>query len=139
LKFDLKNLSSDIVILAICLFCALEGSLAHCFYSNWDLKLFGFAVSKYLIDGSSKVVAAPAKHQLANGLVESHWKVMVHMACACLIEKQMPRSFWFYAITHAARLMNTMPQVSILVVLHHPSYSFMGLVAISALGFHFST
>jgi hypothetical protein len=31
------------------------------------------------------------------------------MACAYLIEKQMPCSFWFYAITHAMRMMNTFP------------------------------
>jgi hypothetical protein len=54
--------------------------------------LFGSAVSKYLINGQSKVVpapdlinkqskviAAPAKRQSANGLVEAHRKVMVHM------------------------------------------------------------
>ncbi len=31
---------------------------------------------------------------------------MVHMGCAYLTKKQVPHSFWFYAITHAARLMN---------------------------------
>jgi hypothetical protein len=31
---------------------------------------------------------------------------MVHMACAFLTKKQMPRTFWFYTITHSARLMN---------------------------------
>jgi hypothetical protein len=41
--------------------------------------------------------------------MESHWKVMVHMACAYLTKKLMPRTFWFYAITHAARLMNAIP------------------------------
>ena len=34
---------------------------------------------------------------------------MVHMACACIMEKQMPRSFWFYAVVHAARMMNAIP------------------------------
>jgi hypothetical protein len=73
------------------------------------LKLFCSAVSKYLIDGTSKVVSAPAKRQSANGLVESHWKVMVHMARAYLAEKQMPWLFWFYPITHAAHLKNAIP------------------------------
>jgi hypothetical protein len=31
------------------------------------------------------------------------------MARAYLTEKQMPWTFWFYAITHAARMMNTIP------------------------------
>jgi hypothetical protein len=107
--FGLKDLSLASIISALRLFWASAGSLACCFYSDCDLKLFGSAVSEYLIDGSSRVVSAPAKRQSANGLVESHWKVMVHMACAYLTKKQMPRTFWFYAITHAAQLMNAIP------------------------------
>ncbi len=34
---------------------------------------------------------------------------MVHMARAYLMEKQMPRSFWFYAIVHSALMMNAIP------------------------------
>jgi hypothetical protein len=107
--FGLKSLSSVDIISALCLFQAAFGLLVHCFYSDCDLKLFGLVVSKYLIDGQSKVVAAPAKHQSANGLVESHWKVMVHMAYAYLTKKQMPHMFWFYAITHVVRMMNAIP------------------------------
>ncbi len=61
------------------------------------------------MDGLSKVISAPTKWQFANGLVESHWKVMVHMTCAYLTEKHMPRAYWLYAITHAAQLMNAIP------------------------------
>jgi hypothetical protein len=107
--FGLKDLSSLSIISALCLFRASAGSLARCIYSDCNLKLFGSAVSEYLIDGSLKVVLAPAKRQSANGLVESHWKVMVHMAHAYLTKKQMPRTFWFYAITHTAWLMNAIP------------------------------
>jgi hypothetical protein len=107
--FGLKDLSSLSIISALHLFRASAGSLARCFYLDCDLKLFGSALSEYLINGSSKVVSAPAKRQSANGLMESHWKVMIHMAHAYLTKKQMPRTFWFYAITHAARLMNTFP------------------------------
>ncbi len=41
--------------------------------------------------------------------MESHWKVMVHMARAYLTEKHMPRSFWFYAFVHSACMMNPIP------------------------------
>jgi hypothetical protein len=34
---------------------------------------------------------------------------MVHMAKAYLTKKQMPRSYWFIAITHAAWMMNAIP------------------------------
>jgi hypothetical protein len=52
---------------------------------------------------------ALAKRQSSNGLVESHWKIMVHMARAYLTEKQMPCTFWFYAIIHSAPMMNAIP------------------------------
>jgi hypothetical protein len=107
--FGLKSLSSDCILAALCLFRAAAGSLARCFYCDCDSKLFGTAISEYLIDNGSKIVSAPAKRQSTNGLVESHWKVMVHMARAYLTEKQMPRSYWFFAITHAARMMNAIP------------------------------
>jgi hypothetical protein len=34
---------------------------------------------------------------------------MVHTACAYLTEKQISHTFWFYAITHAARMINAIP------------------------------
>ncbi len=34
---------------------------------------------------------------------------MVHMGCTYLTEKQMPRTYWFFAITHAACMMNAIP------------------------------
>ncbi len=34
---------------------------------------------------------------------------MVHMVRAYLTEKQMPRSYWFFTVTHAAWMMNAIP------------------------------
>ena len=34
---------------------------------------------------------------------------MVHISRAYLTEKQMPRSFWYQAVKHAARMMNMIP------------------------------
>jgi hypothetical protein len=34
---------------------------------------------------------------------------MVHMVWAYLTEKQMPQTYWFFAITHAAWMMNAIP------------------------------
>jgi hypothetical protein len=107
--FGLKTLLSDSILAATQLFHSSAGSLVFCFYSDCNAKLFGTAIFEYVIDNGCKVVAIPAKQQLSNGLVESHWKTMVHMARAYLTEKQMPRSFWFYTITHAACMMNAIP------------------------------
>ena len=91
--FGLWSLSSDCILAAICLFRVTACSLAPCFYCDCDAKLFGTAISEYLIDNNSKIISAPVKRQSYNGLVESHLKVMVLLACAYLIEKQMPHTF----------------------------------------------
>ena len=107
--FGLKDLSGPSILAAFRLFRADAGSYARCFRCDCDTKLFGTTIRGHLIDNASNIVAAAAGRQSSNGLVESHWKVMVHMARAYLTEKQMPRTFWFYAIVHSARMMNAIP------------------------------
>jgi hypothetical protein len=105
----LKDLSADSILSALRNFKADAGSYACCFRSDCNAKLFGKRIRDHLIDNNSKVVAAPAGRQSSNGLVESHWKTMVHMSRAYLTKKQMPRSFWFFSIVHSARMMNAIP------------------------------
>ncbi len=105
----LKDLSKESILLAFCLFRADAGSYARYFRCDCDLKLFGTAIKEHLVDHNSNIVAAAAGCQSSNGLVESHWKIMVHMAWAYRTEKQMPWSFWFYAVSHSTRMMNAIP------------------------------
>ncbi len=107
--YGLKDLLSDSILSALRYFKADAGSYAHCFRSDCDAKLFGTRIQEHLIDNDSNIVAAAAGCQSANGLVESHWKVMVHMSHAYLTEKQMLHSFWFFLIVHSARMMNAIP------------------------------
>ena len=78
-------------------------------FRDCDPKHFGTTIKEHLVDHSSNIVAATVGRQSSNGLVESHWKIMVHMAWAYLTEKQIPWSFWFYAVSHSARIMNAIP------------------------------
>ncbi len=107
--FGLKDLLSASILAAFCLFCADAGSYAWCFRCDCDAKLFGTKIWEHLINNASNIVAAAAGCQSSNGLLELHWKVMFHMARAYLTEKQMPWSFWFYAIVHSAWMMNAIP------------------------------
>ena len=107
--FGLNTLSSSDIISALRLFRVSAGRLARTFYCDCIRKLFGSAVSEYLIDADSKVITTPAKRQSSNGLVKAHWKTMVHTERVYIAEKQMPRTFWFFAITHVARMMNAIP------------------------------
>ena len=85
--FGLKDLSKESILLAFCLFRADAGSYARCFHCDCDPKLFGTMIKVHLFDHDSNIVAAAAGRQSSNGLVESHWKIMVHMARAYLTEK----------------------------------------------------
>jgi hypothetical protein len=66
----LKTVSFSCILASICLFHSAAGSLARCFYSGCNTKLFSTAISEYLIDNDSKVVAASAERRLSNGLVK---------------------------------------------------------------------
>ncbi len=107
--FGLKSLSKESNLSAFCLLRADAGSYAWCFHCDCDLKLFGSTIWVHLINNNSDIIAAAAGCQSSNGLVESHWKIMVHMAQAYLTKKQMPWPFWFYAVIHSARMMNAVP------------------------------
>jgi hypothetical protein len=108
--FGLKSLQhNDIHAAFLVAFRDEAGSFARQFRCDCDEKLFGSAVRSFLHTNHSSIAASPAGRQSSNGLVESHWKIMVHMSRAYLTEKQMPRTFWYYAIKHSARMMNMIP------------------------------
>ncbi len=107
--FGLKSLQHNNIQAAFLAFWDEAGSLARQFRCDCDEKLFGSAVRSFLHTNQSSIAASPAGRQSSNGLVESHWKIMVHMSRAYLTEKQMPRTFWYYAIKHSARMMNMIP------------------------------
>ncbi len=107
--FGLKDLSKESILSAFYLFRLDAGSYAWCFHCNCDPKLFGTTIWEHLIDNNSNIIAVAAGRQSSIGLVELHWKIIVHMARAYLTKKQMPWSFWFYAVVHSIRMMNAIP------------------------------
>jgi hypothetical protein len=107
--FGLKSLQHEDIIAAFLAFRSEAGRLATQFRCDCDEKLFGSHIRSFLHLAHSSIIASPAGRQSANGLVESHWKIMVHMSRAYLTEKQMPRTFWYFAVKHSARMMNMIP------------------------------
>jgi hypothetical protein len=107
--FGLKSLHHDNIIAAFLAFWSEAGSLAKQFCCDCNEKLFGSHICSFLHLEQSSIIASPAGRHSANGLVESHWKIMVHMSRAYLTEKEMPRTFWYFAIKHSARMMNMIP------------------------------
>jgi hypothetical protein len=77
--------------------------------SDFDLKLIGGRAREYLNSLLIHVNSAPASRQDKNGLVERHWQTMLAMARNWLVSAQLPGTFWFYAIRHAAEVCNYFP------------------------------
>ena len=107
--FGLKLIHHDNIIAAFMAFFAEAGNLARQFFCDCDEKLFVSHLCLFLHLKLLSIISSPAEHQSANGLVESHRKIMVHMPCTYLTEKQMPWLFWYYAIKHSARMINMIP------------------------------
>ncbi len=107
--FGLKLLHHDDITAAFLAFCAESGNFTSQFCCNCNKKFFGSHIRSFLHLEHSSIVSDPAGCQSANGIVESHWKIMVYMSRAYLTEKQKPRSFWYYTIKHSARMMNMIP------------------------------
>jgi hypothetical protein len=107
--FGFKSLQFDDILTAFMAFWLEAGSLACQFWCDCDNKLFRSNVHSFLHTNNSSILASPAGHQSSNGLLKSLWKIMVHMSRAYLTEKQMPRSFWYFALKHSAQMMNMIP------------------------------
>jgi hypothetical protein len=80
--FGLKSLSRDDIIAASLAFWAEACSLVKQFRCDCDEKLVGSHIRSFLHLGRSSIIASPAGQQSTHGLVDSHWKIMVHMARA---------------------------------------------------------
>ena len=107
--FGLKLLHHDDIVAAFMAFHAETGILARQFPCDFDEKLFISHICLFLHLKHSSIISSTAGHQSVNRLVESHWKIMIHMSCAYLTEKQMSWLFWYYTIKNFARMMNMIP------------------------------
>jgi hypothetical protein len=104
-----KSLHHNKIFVAFLAFQSKAGRLATQFWCDCNKKLFGSHIQSFLHTEHSSIVSSPAGHQSANGHVESHWKIMVHMSRAYLTKKQMPCTFWYFAIKRLAWMMNMIP------------------------------
>jgi hypothetical protein len=73
------------------------------------LKLIGGKAREYLNSLLIHVNTAPANHQDKYGLAERHWQTIVNMARNWLASAELPSTFWFYAVQHAAEVCNYFP------------------------------
>ena len=106
--YGMGTVSSADIILALESFKAEAGAYPKTFHADFDQKLIGGAALRH-INQHSRIIAAPARRQSSNGLVEATWKTIVRMARAYITEKQVSREFWYFAIRHAVTMINQVP------------------------------
>lgn len=107
--YGLKSLTAVYLIEALEQFQSDAGALPKQFRCDCDQKLLGGDTRRWIYRNKSKVLGAPAGRQSANGLVERAWQTLCSMARAYLTEAGMSRDYWFFAVAHAARMMNYIP------------------------------
>jgi hypothetical protein len=107
--YGLSSLTSNHIIAALEAFRSDANGIPKKFHSDFDKKLIGGKALKWINANNSKIIAANAGRQSSNGLVERTWRTIIQMAQAYITEKQVGREFWFYAITHAASMINQVP------------------------------
>ena len=107
--YGLTSLTSNHIISALESFRADANGVPKKFHTDFDTKLIGGQALKWIHLNKSKVIAANAGRQSSNGLAERTWRTLIQMSRAYITEKQVGREFWFYAISHAASMLNQVP------------------------------
>jgi len=100
------SLTSNHVIDALETFRTKAGSIAKTIHSDFDKNLIGGKALKWTQSSNSKVIAAPTCRQSSHGLVEHTWCTIVTMAHVYIREKQVTCEYWYFAILHAANMIN---------------------------------
>jgi hypothetical protein len=108
--YGLTSLSSTDIINALSSFqSAMDGRMPRKFHTDFDKKLMGGKALRWIHANKSKVIAAPARRQSSNGLVERTWQTIVRMARSYITEKQVGREYWYWAIKRASEMLNQVP------------------------------
>ena len=107
--YGLKGLASNELIHAFSQFFTDAASTPNTLHADFDHKLIGGDLRLFLLSHRIHIHAAPSGRQSQNGLVEGNWKTIVRMSRSFLTDRLMPKRFWFFAVRHAAQILNYCP------------------------------
>ena len=85
------------------------GCLYHRFQSDFDRKLIGGNALRWILSNGSNIIAAPAGRQYSNGLEERTLSTLTQMTQAFISENQVGRECCYFAVRHAAMMLNQVP------------------------------
>ena len=107
--YGMQALTSNEIISCFTSFQSDANATPKTFHTDFDKKLIGGKALKWIQEAKSRIIASPSNRQSSNGLVERTWQTLVRMARAYITEKQVGREFWYFAIKHAAHMINQIP------------------------------
>jgi hypothetical protein len=85
------------------------GSIPGTLQCDFDMKFLAGSARQLILERGIRLQVAPGGLQSQNGLNKSHWKHIVRMAHALLVDRGMPNSLWFFALLHAVQVCNYLP------------------------------
>ena len=104
--YPLTDCKSTTIIHTLQQLKVTAGKLPRKLYTDFDPKLLSKIITTWYNSNNGIILAAPPEQQHQNGLVEKTWQTLSGIRRAYINDKQMPRSFWFWAIKHASRTYN---------------------------------
>ena len=105
----LKDCKSSSITSALQHLKSMAGKLPRLLYTDFDPKILSTKIMEWYASNDGMILAAPPEQQHQNGLVERTWQTISKMARSFITDKQMPKSFWYWAIKHASRIQNVFP------------------------------
>ena len=105
----MSSLSSTSITSALEQFKSDAGCLPQRFHSDFNRRLIGGNALRWILLNGSNIIAAPAGHQHSNLLAKRTWLTLIQMAIELITEKQLGREFWYFAVRHAAMMLNQVP------------------------------
>ena len=106
---DLTSLLHENIIQALIKTKLNFGRLPARLYTDFDHKLISGKVESYANNNDCIVLGAPAGRQHQNGLVERCWQTLTNMARSYVTQYKMSHEYWWWALRHAAQVMNIFP------------------------------
>ena len=71
--------------------------------------MIGGNALRWIISNGYNIIAAPSGRQSSNGLEERTWRTIIQRERAFITETQVGREFWYFAVRHAAMMLNQVP------------------------------
>jgi hypothetical protein len=107
--YGLRAVTGEDIHNVLLAFFIEAGGIPGTIQCDCDTKFLAGSAHQIIVKRGIQLQASPGGRQSQNGLSESHWKHIVRMARALLIDRGMPKSLWFFALHHTVQVCNYLP------------------------------